>query len=245
MRVSQVKTLFRELTKQYFQGAMVIFSHQSRAAKTDLPLVTIQTGNVKRPHAPNYATIDGVLVGHYLSRIPVTVNLFTHGEPVLDDNGSVVAYEDTALDDVLAYADFLNSPYVVEWCRKNDITILIDGDAQNLTGLLNETNYEFRAMLTVFVYFTQKAVGTSAVLSENSILYPTGNVSETGESVFSTETPLPTTTTTGDMVDEALEREKKAIVTPVLEETSSGGGTEALANEEAGYFDNINLTEEK
>ena len=47
------------------------------------------------------------------------------------------------------------------------------------------------------------------------------------------------------MVDEALEREKKAIVTPVLEETSSGGGTEALANEEAGYFDNINLTEEK
>lgn len=244
MRVTNVKNLFRDLTKQYFQGATVVFGNQSRVAKPTLSLVTIATGNVKRPHSPNYATIDGVLVGHYLSRIPMTVDLYTHGAPVLDDNERIVAYEDTALDDILAYADFLNSPYVVQWCRNNDITILIDGDAQNMTGLLNETNYEYRARLSVFVYFTQKAVGTSAILSETAIKYPTGEFDEKGDPVYTTAVPSPTTFTTGNLVDEAVKREKEAIVSAEFEKTPSGGGSEALAYEEAGYFDKYNLKEE-
>ena len=139
MRVSQAKELFRSLTAQYFAGAEVTFSRQSRVAKPNVPLVSITPGNVTRPSMPNYEEVDGVLVGHYLSRIPMQVDLFTHGLPVVDDEtGIAVAYENTAMDDMLAFMDFLNSPYTVEWCHAHDVAIEFDGDPKDLTGLVND-----------------------------------------------------------------------------------------------------------
>ena len=92
MRVSQAKELFRSLTAEYFVGAEVTFTRQSRAAKPPLALVTITPGNVKRPLNPAYKEIGGQLVGHYQSRISMQVDLFTHGLPVIDDEtGRTVA----------------------------------------------------------------------------------------------------------------------------------------------------------
>ena len=182
MRVSQAKELFRSLTAQSFAGAEVAFSRQSRVAKPNVPLVSITPRNVTRPSMPNYEEVDGVLVGHYLSRIPMQVDLFTHGLPVVDDEtGVAVAYENTAMDDMLAFMDFLNSPYTVEWCHAHDVAIEFDGDPKDLTGLVNDDTYEYRSQLAVLFYFTQKAVGHTATLSEDSIQYPTGSGDYTTE----------------------------------------------------------------
>ena len=96
MRVGQAKELFRALTQQYFGGANVVFANQSRTAKQKVPLVVLTPGNVHRPQAPNYTFVDGEVVGHYLSRFSITVDLFTNGSPVVDEvSGKTVAYEDT------------------------------------------------------------------------------------------------------------------------------------------------------
>ena len=79
MRVGQAKELFRALTQQYFGGANVVFANQSRTAKQKEPLVVLTPGNVHRPQAPNYTFVDGEVVGHYLSRFSITVDLFTNG----------------------------------------------------------------------------------------------------------------------------------------------------------------------
>lgn len=150
MRVGQAKELFRALTQQYFGGANVVFANQSRTAKQKEPLVVLTPGNVHRPQAPNYTFVDGEVVGHYLSRFSITVDLFTNGSPVVDEaSGKVVAYEDNAVDDMLSFADFLNSEHTVQWSHQNDVSILIDGDVLNLTGVVNDTSYEFRSRLTV------------------------------------------------------------------------------------------------
>lgn len=101
MRVGQAKELFRALTQQYFGGANVVFANQSRTAKQKVPLVVLTPGNVHRPQAPNYTFVDGEVVGHYLSRFSITVDLFTNGSPVVDEvSGKTVAYEDNAVDDM-------------------------------------------------------------------------------------------------------------------------------------------------
>lgn len=243
MRVSQAKELFRSLTAQYFANAEVTFTRQSRVAKPQIPLVTITQGNVRRPLSPVYEEEDGVLVGHYPSRISMTVDLFTHGQPVIDDDtGNTVAYENTAMDDMLCFADFLNSPHTVNWCHEHDVSILIDGDAQDMTGLVNDNNYEFRSRLAVLFFFTQKAVGHSATLSEESIQYPTGEIDpETGEPVYTTKEPQETESTSGQFGDNG----ESGIVVPKFEQTSSGGGTEELANEETGYFTEVEIKEDK
>ena len=87
MRVGQAKELFRALTKQYFGGANVVFANQSRTAKQKEPLVVLTPGNVHRPQAPNYTFVDGEVVGHYLSRFSITVDLFTNGSSSMKYQG--------------------------------------------------------------------------------------------------------------------------------------------------------------
>ena len=96
MRVGQAKELFRSLTKEYFAEAQVVFANQSRTPMQAIPLVVITPGNVNRPTHPNYEVVDGVLVGNYLSRFSLTVDLFSNGAPVIDEEtDETVAYETT------------------------------------------------------------------------------------------------------------------------------------------------------
>ena len=98
----------------------------------------------------------------------------------------------------LAFADFLNSQYAIEWCHSHDVAISFDGDAQDLTGLVNDNNYEFRSRLPVLFYFTQKAVGYAAVLDESSIQYPTGEVDpDTGAPTYTEKEPEDTESSSG------------------------------------------------
>ena len=241
MRVGQAKELFRALTQQYFGGANVVFANQSRTAKQKEPLVVLTPGNVHRPQAPNYTFVDGEVVGHYLSRFSITVDLFTNGSPVVDEvSGKVVAYEDNAVDDMLSFADFLNSEHTVQWSHQNDVSILIDGDVLNLTGVVNDTSYEFRSRLTVQFYFTQKAVGASTALLESSLQYPTGEKDpETQEPTYTPTEPPETDSKSGPWGDE-----EEPIVVPTFEPSASGGGTEELAKEETGYFTEVETKEE-
>lgn len=245
MRVSQAKELFRQLVSSYFAGAEVTFTRQSRVAKPQIPLVTLTPGNVKRPLAPVYKMVDGVLVGHYASQISIQVDLFTRGSPVVDGKtGRIVAHENTAIDDMMYFADFLNSPHTIEWCHKHDVAILIDRDAQDLTGLVNDNNYEFRSRMSVMFYFTQKSIGHSAILSEGSIQYPTGEMNpDTGEAIYTQDEPEEKESTSGQF--DGASEDTADIIVPKFEETSSGGGTKELAEQETGYFTEVDIKEEK
>ena len=65
-------------------------------------------------------------------------------------------YSNTAMDEILAFADYLNSPKCVAWCNEHDVSILIETDAQDLTGAVNDNNYEYRSRLEVLLSFTQE-----------------------------------------------------------------------------------------
>ena len=266
MRVNTARELFRQITKQYFASATVIFSNQSRAAKPKLGLVVLTPGPVKRPYLPNYRQIGDSMVGFYHSRLTITVDLFTHGAPVKDEStGKAVAYENTAMDDILSYADYLNSQFVTEWGSMNDVSVLLDGDAQDLTGIINDNNYEDRARVTVLFYFTQKAVGMAAVANEDSIRYPvytrdpeTGDIvrdeegnpviehdPDTGGPLYTDKPPAETESATGGTITDAETVENGAVVEPEFTQSSTGGGTEELASAEGGYFTEVEIKEEK
>ncbi len=170
MKVSETKELFRSLTKLYFTDATVIFAKQSRTPKPQIPLVTLTFGNVNGHSSPNCSVVNGINVNHYQSRISIQVDLFTNGKSIIDD-GNVVAYENTAMDEMLSYMDFLKSDYVIEWCHNNDVAIAIDGDAQDLTGVINDTNYEFRSRLSVLFYFMRKETGFTDVIEGSETGY--------------------------------------------------------------------------
>ena len=238
----EARELFRQITETYFSGASVVFSNQSRVAKQQQPLVVIAAGNLSRPWVPNYSAVDGIMVGHYLSKLSFTVDLFTNGYPVIDpDTSRIVAYEDNALDDILSFADFLNSDYCIQWSHDHDVAIQLDGDALNMTGLINDNNYEYRARLSVLFYFTQQAIDRAAVLGEDSIVYPTGDP----KNPYSPEKPAETESPTGGYETDYIRKTEDAKVQPTYKPSTSGGGNEELAQESIGYFSEAEIKEEK
>lgn len=248
MRVSQAKELFRQLTKSYFQNATVIFTRQSRIAKSQLPLVTITSGNVRRPTNPVLKMVNGYETSSYQTRLTLTIDLFTHGRPVLED-GKVIGYEDSALDDMLSFADYLDSQHTIEWCHNHDVAVLIDGEAQDMTGIVNDNNYEFRSRLSVLFYFTQTAIGHAAVLQEESLLYPHVVEDESGEEVvvYTPEEPPTTESVSGapSGKDADVDDDSSVKVEPKFEESTAGGGTPELAAEDTGYFTEVEIKEEE
>lgn len=244
MRVSGVKTAFQRLVQLYFPKATVAFAHQSRQPKglTSPALVLITPGIVKRPNNPVEEYIDGEIVQNYHSRISMTVDFFTKGTPLTNENGIIFAYEDTAVDDLLCFVNFINSQYTVAWCKKHDISIAVEGDIQPLTGVVNDTSYEFRARVVFVIYFTQKAIGFAPVFSEDSIKYPTGNFDELGNPIYSPERPEDTESVVGSSKDETGD----LIIDKVVEDSpGTGGRNEDLANEDVGYFTQVEITEEE
>lgn len=242
MTVEQAKDLFQTLTASYFAGANVVFANQSRVPMQGVPLVVLTPGPVHRPSNPTYEDIGGERIGNYLSRFSITVDLFTNGSPVKDEEtGEVLAYADSAEDDLLAFVDFLGSDYVIDWSHNKDVAVLIEGDVQSLTAVVNDSTYQYRARVTALFYFTHRTVGRAAVLKESSIKYPTGQIDpETGKPVYTTELPVETESQTGDWPDNG-----EPVVQPEFAASESGGGTKELADEETGYFTEAEVKEEK
>lgn len=243
MRVSGVKTAFQRLVQLYFPKAMVAFAQQSRQPKgyVSPALVLITPGIVKRPNNSVEEIIDGEIVQNYHSRISMTVDFFTKGSPLMDENGNIFAYEDTATDELLSFVDFVGSRYTVAWCKKHDISIAVEGDVQPLTGIVNDTTYEFRSRVVFVIYFTQRAIGFAPVFSEDSIKYPTGDFDEFGNPIFSTERPEDTESVAGSSKDET-----GGLIDKVIDNTpSTGGRNEELANEDVGYFTHVEIIEEE
>ena len=224
MDVSGVRKALLELTRYYFRGATVTFSRQSKMAKQGVPLVTLYTGVVTRPINPPQKVIDGRPVSFYPSSVPVQIDLFTKGRKVDMGEGFTPVMENTAVDDLLAFVNFLNSEFVAHYCEGKDIAIVIPNTVEDLTGLINDTSYEYRAMVEITVYFTQYAIGYSGSLSDDSVVH---GYDEHGNPI-----------TGGDIqADDVTELD------PAVSTSPSGGGNPEVLGDERGYFENVEIND--
>jgi len=171
MRADDAKHLFTSLAKWYFAHGAVATSRQSRAAKFELPLISITYGNVTRQKSLNEVYVNGEPVGAFQQKMAITVDIFTHGKETKEtvDEQEYTTYENSAMDDALSFVDFLDSHHAIAWSQRNDVAISVEGDVMDMTGLVNDSNYEYRARVNLSFYFTQYSVGAAGVLLESSL----------------------------------------------------------------------------
>lgn len=229
MNIAEVKEAIRQLTTLYFSGAKVVYTKQSFTSKPAKPLVTLTTGTVSRPRNPPFKIIDGRPVSFYPATMSVQIDLFTHGRKRAAKPGQTPIMENTAEDDMLAFSDFLNSDFVIQWCHERDLSIIVPNTVEDLTGLINDTNYEYRAMMEVQVSFTMTAIGYTGVMAPESTKHK-GTVidPETGEE-------KPYEFDGGDIQAEDVTLEPVAALTP------SGGGNKDFVKYEKDYFTDIKV----
>jgi len=235
MIIKELRNNLLDLIDGYFAGATVIWA-QEKTVKPAPALVTLRMGNVSRPLRPIMQIVDGVPCGFYPSRVVLEVNLYTKGAAVAGGNGKTIARDNTAINDMLDFVNYLNSPFVTDWCYVHDIAITPNGDVTDVSAVVNDINWEYRAMAEFFVDFMQSAVGATGILDESSIKWP-----EKTDVQEKPERPVvPDEPSTPDDT-EPTEKPLEPYIEPEWEQTDSGGGFRQLAEESLGYFEQVEI----
>ena len=187
----------------------------TKRAKKTKPLVTMRFGTAHTTTFPVEKVLDGELCSCYPSTAKLEVQLFTDG--ALLPNG---ARENTAVGDLTDYVNYMRSEMVTQRLSKDYISILPAGDVQDVTAIINDSSYEYRAMVEFDLSYTTIAVGFAGILDESSI-----------------------------KVDEPDPEQPGEVLPPHIEPewtpTPSGGRTAEIAEKETGYFTKVEITEKE
>ena len=250
---SEAKKHLKNITKKYFAGATVDFTKQSSKVRAKAPFVRLTLGSPARDSYPTQRMVDDRLVSYYQTRLPVQIDLFTNGADGEAGENGFVETEDTSVDDLTDFVDYLESWYVTDWCHRIGAAIIVNGAVQPLTGLVTDTDYEYRAMVEIVFCYVHKAVGYTGIQGEASIQHPSETAPENpekpgepGQPGEPSVTPAPK----GDGSEPGYvvpdDTEEGVTVKPVYELTASGGGSQELVeNTETGYFGKVNIEYKK
>lgn len=216
MTQRMVQSLVFDVVCKFFAGATIIWSNQDRAAIPKNPLICLTAGNLKRSRFPAVRIIDGIPVSTNVCSLTLTIDLFTNGREVIGSEQR----ENTAVEDMLSFVDYLDSQYVADLLFDNGVTISLESDVLDLSEAIYDANYEFRSQIALGVSFVHESVGYAGTTGE-----------ETVKTVEITETDPDT----GEQV--TVDTEEYIDLTEPFEPSASGGNTEELArNTDCGYF---------
>lgn len=214
MTYNEARQLIYNATVSYFAGASVTMANTKQTKQTK-PLVTMKFGSLQLNTFPNEETYDGEPCDYYPATMKLEVQLFTSGHQL--SNGGM---ESTAVGDLTDYVNYITSKMMVNEFSRSDLTILPAGPVQDVSAIINDASYEYRAMVEFDVTFTVAAVGYGGILDESSIKVNEPDPDHPGE-------VLP------------------PHIDPEWSETDSGGRTAEIAEKKVGCFTEVEITETK
>lgn len=218
MTYTEMKRAVYGITAAYFTSASVEMAN-TKSAKKGKPLIKLSFGPAQSTQFPVEQFLDGELCSFYPTTAKLEVQLFTNGSRL--PNG---AMENTAVGDLTDYVNYMMSEMVTNELNTQNLSMLVAGPVQDVTSIINDVSYEYRAMVEFNVNFTVAAVGFAAVLDESSIK-------------IDQPAPGPDPDSQGQVLPPHIEPEWKP--------TNSGGRSKEIAEKRTGYFTEVEVTEMK
>ena len=171
MKVRELKNILYDIVQGYFDRAEVAWSEQN-GVKSTSPFIRLKLGSIKRASYFINQVDNNAPCGYICSTTMLTVDLFTHGEEIVDEEGYAI-YENSALDDMADFLNYLQSPYIDEKCETLNISIRPEGDIKDTSAVL-DNDYSYRAMQEFVVSFVQETRGYAGISRENWEPTPSG-----------------------------------------------------------------------
>ena len=170
MKLAEAKEEFRELVAHYFGSDHVFFAN-SKMTKMPEPYVTIQfTGVERQVHETKVMSPDGYGWAYREMTASVDLNLYTRGRSV---GGSRTVFINTALDDIVSFLDYLGSDEGFGYQYKRNMAIAVVEQPRDLSALVREAQFQYRAMVGLTVRFTDMTYGGYGQ-NNNEIPNPSG-----------------------------------------------------------------------
>ena len=236
MTHGELKAAIEKLVSSYFGTASVVWG-SVRGVKPTSPLIVLNLGAIRRHYLPIRVGVQGVPTDSYASTTTLQVDLYTQGKRVGEIPGVLSPHENTAVNDLTDFLNFLNSVWVDEWCDVHDVSLLAN-NVSDLTEVINDTSWDYRAFLEVEVGFTQTAVGGTATNYEGGVPFHSTGVPKYDDEGYALDRdgnrlPLPPL---------PLDPDGKPEYPPV-EPTPSGGRTQENADNFTGWFEQVEKPE--
>ena len=155
--------------------------------------VSLYLSGIRGPSLPNRSYVDGIVHDSYPRETTLTINLFTEGAPTSDDPNIISSNENTAVNDLMGFVNFLNSVHVDHWRGRTGV-VLKANEVKDLTSLTHGSSWAYRAYVEIKVGFTQNVAGHAGINFEGGIpLYPNGRPkydADTGMPLYDNGQPM-------------------------------------------------------
>lgn len=175
MTISELKNALYDIIQGYFAGAEVAWTEQN-SVKSQNPFIRLKLGSATRPIHFINETHNNAPTGYIASTTMLTVDLFTHGRKVTYEDG-FIAYENSAVDDMTDFMNYLMSPYVDGICENLNISIRPEGNIKDTSAVV-DNDYSYRAMMEFVVGFVQETKGYAGISRANWKPTPSGGGTE-------------------------------------------------------------------
>lgn len=175
MTVEMLRDILFEMIQGYFAGATVKWGEHN-STKPSSPFIRLKLGSLRRPQHFINQSDKNASRSYIPSTTLLTVELFTHGRKVPDEEGDFY-YVNTSMDDMADFVNYMVSPEADDVYMRNDISVRPEGDIKNTTAVL-DSDYEYRAMQEFIVDFIQESNGYAGIMRDNWEPTPSGGGTE-------------------------------------------------------------------
>jgi len=238
MNQLELRKKLAELVGAYFRqlrDAGNIVWGKTKPVNPNSPMIALEMGPIDRARRPITLYVEAIPVNCYPAKTTLRIDMFTKGTPVINKPGIASSSINTALSDLTDFVNFLMSAHVDHWSYNNGISIQVGQDIQDLTQLINVTSWDYRAMVELEIGFTQNAVGYAGIMHEGGVPYHSN-----GRPKYDDE---------GYPLDEDGNRIGPQLpigpdgrpLYPGYEANASGGGSQDLANQYTGWFEEVEI----
>lgn len=176
MTVEELRDHLYDIVQGYFAGATVMWGEQNSARPTS-PFIRLKLESLKRPQHFITQTDKSDSRSYIPSTTTLSVELFTHGRKIADENGDFY-FVNTAVDDMADFANYMVSPYADDVYEKLEISVRPEGNILDTSAVL-DSDYEYRAMQEFVVDFIQESQGFAGIANDSWKPTPSGGGTST------------------------------------------------------------------
>ena len=155
MDTMELKSTLYGVVARFFSGATVVWSEQIIPQPMP-PYVTLKTGRINRTTFTLAADGDD---RYYQAELILEINLYTDGTAVFKEGAAVTNKANTAVGDLTDFLVFLESEATQDYLSDKGIAMEVLTPPNDVSQLINDVHFRYRAMTELTVYFPIKANG--------------------------------------------------------------------------------------
>lgn len=171
MNLGEIKRLLYEAVLRYHPKAAIVWE-KTKGVTPRPPYITLGYHNLNR--ALFTLSDDDGIHRYYNYSLTFEVNLYTDGRELTEDGEGIGAYENTAVEDLEEFVRFLDSEEMTDELARHGVTILVEPPIRDLSELIGDIRFQYRAMAEFTVSFMGASDGRYGISGNKVVPNPSG-----------------------------------------------------------------------